>query len=132
MTMKRELEGRNVLVVEDEYLLAECLSELLQDQGAVVLGPAGSIESAFSLLSDAQLSEGLRPDAALLDVNVGGVAIDPVADRLAQLNIPFMFTSGYDRSLAPSRHAHVPHCAKPFEPAQLMRSLVALVTSPRT
>ncbi len=122
MTIKRELEGRSVLVVEDEYLLAECLSDLLQERGAVVLGPASSVESAISLLA-----QGQRPDVALLDVNVGGTAIDPVADQLAQWNVPFMFTSGYDRDLIPPRHAQAPHCAKPFEPAQLMRSLLALM-----
>ncbi len=124
MTTRRELEGRSVLVVEDEYLLAQCLSDLLEEHGAVVLGPAGSVESAFSLLT-----EGVRPDAALLDVNLGGVAIYPVADRLAELDVPFVFTSGYDRSLIPPRHADAPHCAKPFEPAQLMRSLEALVSN---
>lgn len=125
MMTKRELKGRSILVVEDEYLLAQCLSDLLEEQGAMVLGPAGNLEDAFSLLDDRA-----PPDAALLDVNLGGIDVYPVADRLAELHVPFVFTSGYDRGMIPSRHAHVPHYAKPFEPAHLIGSLAGLLPEP--
>lgn len=83
------LLGQRVLVVEDEALVAMELSRLLTAAGARVVGPAGTIEEAMALL-DAQ-----PIDRALLDVNLGGRVITPVARMLSRRSIPFVYLTGY-------------------------------------
>ena len=88
---QRLSDGRaSVLVVEDEMLIALDLQMMLEDNGFQVLGPAGSVESALRLLED------IRPDVAVLDGNLRGRPIIPVAQRLRSLEIPFVFSSAYD------------------------------------
>jgi CheY-like chemotaxis protein len=97
------------MVVEDEFLLALCLTEALEQAGASVLGPVASIEGALALIErEPQI------DAALLDMNLGGEAIYPVADRLMDARVPFIFTTGYDHSLTPARYQDIQHCNKPY------------------
>ncbi|MEH3143886.1 MAG: response regulator [Methylobacterium frigidaeris] len=104
------LSGRRVLLVEDEYFLARELDRAFRAAGAVVLGPVPSIEAALDLLQgDA------APDAAVLDVNLGGELVLPVADVLAARGVPFLFTTGYDRTTLPARHLSVRRLEKPVE-----------------
>lgn len=104
---ERSLQGRTVLIVEDEYMIAEELRLSLEDVGAHVLGPVGSIDAALEL-ADTTL------DAAVLDMNLGGVSVLPVAERLGARGIPFVFSTGYDASAMPAAFAHIPRCEKPF------------------
>ncbi len=116
------LARRRVLTVEDEYFIADELAEALQKAGATVLGPASSVEAALALLDgDAP------PEAAVLDVNVAGEMVYPVADRLTARGIPFLFTTGYDRSALPERYARVRRLEKPFEPFEVLRALRQLL-----
>lgn len=88
--LQRLADGRvSVLVVEDEVLIALDVQMMLEDHGYQVLGPAGSVESALRLL------EGSRPDVAVLDGNLRGRPIIPVALRLRSLRIPFVLSSAY-------------------------------------
>ncbi|WP_222185031.1 response regulator [Geminicoccus harenae] len=81
-----------VLVVEDEFLLAMELEAIILAQGWRVLGPVTSVEEALDLL-------GTRlPDVAVLDVNLHGVMVTPVAEALARQNIPFVLTTAYQPS----------------------------------
>jgi DNA-binding response OmpR family regulator len=81
------LRERHILVLEDEYLIAMSLQDALESAGSVVLGPAPSVDKAIKTIdSEAHI------DAAILDVNLGGVRAYPVADRLIARKIPFVLT----------------------------------------
>lgn len=106
----RSLHDCRVLVVEDEYMLADELQRELTRVGAVVLGPVPSVGMALDLLArEADL------DGAVLDVNLGGELVYPVADALTERSIPFIFVTGYDAQVLPPRFAHVPRCGKPVK-----------------
>jgi two-component system, response regulator PdtaR len=81
--------GRVVLVVEDEFLIAMDLELLLQRHGWRVLGPAATVDEALRLLA------GERPDVALLDVNLRGGLVTPVAEELRARGVPFVLASAY-------------------------------------
>ena len=100
--------GRRVLVVEDEYMLAEDLREELERAGAEVLGPVPSVKKALEILQSEP-----RPDMALLDINLQGEMAWPVADLLRNTGIPFIFATGYDAKAIPPRYADVPRTEKP-------------------
>ncbi|MEL6061554.1 MULTISPECIES: response regulator [unclassified Methylobacterium] len=112
------LSDRRVLTVEDEYFIAQELEEALRKAGVTVLGPASSVGAALALLDG-----GTPPEAAVLDVNLAGEMVYPVADRLIARGIPFLFTTGYDRSSLPTRFARVRRLEKPFEPFEVLRVL---------
>jgi ActR/RegA family two-component response regulator len=113
------LRGRTLLVVEDEYILAADLAMRLQDAGAEVVGPAGSVAEALELVE----REGSRLDGAVLDVNLGGERVYPVADALIAQGVRFVLTTGYDASAIDSKYSSVPRCEKPVDPSALARSL---------
>lgn len=115
---KRTLCGRRILVVEDEYFLADELSRGLSDAGAEVLGPIATLEGALALLKGPA-----PPDAAILDVNLGGDQVYPVADALRALDVPFLFTTGYDPATIPSRYASARRLEKPAANAAVLREL---------
>lgn len=79
----------SVLVVEDEFLIALDIQGMLEDNGHSVIGPAGSINAALLLLETA------RPDVAMLDMNLRGQLVTPVAERLRSLKISFVLASAY-------------------------------------
>ena len=114
------LQGRRVLIVEDEALVAMMVAEGLSDAGAEVVGPASSVNKAMGLIECAA-TDG-RLNAAVLDFNLGGAAVSPVADRLAALGVPFVYATGYGKSCDRGEHAAAPVLAKPFD-------LDALVTA---
>ncbi|MDR9776001.1 response regulator [Rhizobium hidalgonense] len=121
------LRGWRVLVVEDEFMLAEDLCQELAEAGAVVIGPAQSLERAMELLA---VPDGL--DAAVLDVNLQGKQVFPVADALLERQVPFVFTTGYDASVLPARFVSMRCCAKPLDMPRLMETLRSAITiSPR-
>ena len=108
------LSGLRVLVVEDIFLIAEEIAYLLGEWGCEVIGPASNLRSALHL---ADLHE---IDAALLDVNLGGEMVFPVAEVLAARNIPFLFLSAYSTASAfPPMFQESPRVGKPFTPTEL-------------
>lgn len=107
-----------ILVVEDEYLLADELATELADEGATVLGPAPTVERAMALLEAPPL-----PHGAILDLNLGGEPAFPVADALIELGVPLIFTTGYDSAAIPERFASVPTCEKPISIARVTAAL---------
>lgn len=103
------LDGRRILVVEDEFLLADDLAHSLRERGAVVLGPVRTVSEALALIQgEAAL------DAALLDVNLGREKVFAVADTLEARRVPFCFTTGYEPSSIPERFAAVLRFEKPL------------------
>ncbi len=109
---------RRVLVVEDEYFLADDLVGMLRDTGLDVVGPVGTLDDALRLVDEEQI------DCAILDVNLRGQMAFPVADRLGEAGIPFVFATGYSRAAIPDRFRDVPHMEKPFQPARLLDALL--------
>ncbi|TPE51641.1 response regulator [Amaricoccus solimangrovi] len=115
------LRGRTVLVVEDEYYLADDLRRGLEAAGAVVLGPAASLADGLRLIGD-----GRSPDLAVLDVNLRDVTVYELAEALMARGIPFVFATGYDAARIPERFEAVPKLLKPFEMGALTAALEAL------
>jgi two-component SAPR family response regulator len=112
------LLGRRILIVEDDCITAMDLAETLSAAGAQVIGPAGTIGSAFDLLRRQP-----HLDIALLDVEVEGAYVFDVADELVKLEVPIVFTTGYERNEIPSRFHTVPHCEKPISISAITRAL---------
>ncbi|WP_103255601.1 response regulator [Tabrizicola aquatica] len=83
------LANRRILVVEDEFLIAAALCDMLEDASATVVGPATNVRDAMILLQEQEV------DAAILDVNLNGAWSDPIAEELRMRRIPFIFTTGY-------------------------------------
>lgn len=108
------LAGKRILVVEDEPLLAMDIVGQLEDAGAIVVGPAASVIAALGLI------EQYRFDAALLDANLDGFAVDDVAASLARINVPFAFMSGYGKESLPASFEDVQLLPKPFNAGQLL------------
>lgn len=111
-----------VLIVEDEVLVAMEMEERVQSLGYAVLGPAPSVAAARSLLDVA------TPTAALLDVELRGERVNPVAERLRQLEIPFALLTGYARlTLDGPELAGAPRLSKPvaeIELASMLRKML--------
>jgi len=114
------LNGRCLLVVEDEFLPADDLKWELSQRGAEVVGPAGSVKEALDLLADPR-----RLDGAVLDINLRGEFVYPVADELYRRNVPFVFATGYDAWIIPERYASAPRVKKPVHVEELMRTLLS-------
>lgn len=124
--MENRLEGLRVLVVEDEYFLAHDMEQALVQLGARVLGPVGTCDDALMLIdSEEDLALGV------LDLNLQEESAIPVADRLAQKGIPFVFATGYDHMSIPDRHRDIPLWEKPFDAAALAAALPNLFGLPR-
>lgn len=118
--MTEILKGVHILLVEDEPLLAMAAEDVLAGLGAEVLGPAANVESALRLVAQRGF------DIAILDVNLRGERIDPVADELAAQGATFLFTTGHGREALPAGHQDRPWLAKPFTEAALTTMLARL------
>jgi DNA-binding response OmpR family regulator len=118
--MTTPLNGRRILVVEDEYYIAADMRDLLLRAGAEVVGPVANVPAAMWMVDTKKL------DAAVLDVNLDGVMSFPVADRLIQTGVPFTFVTGYDASALPDTYRDVPRIPKPFTSAGVVACLTQL------
>jgi PAS domain S-box-containing protein len=116
-----KLEGKRILVIEDEPLVAMDLESSLITAGCDVVGPAGTIEEARSLVADG------RYDAALLDVNLGGHPVDELVAALTQKICPFAFVTGYGREALPRGFQDAVVLGKPFGQEQLLAAIEALL-----
>jgi CheY-like chemotaxis protein len=110
------LDGLRILLVEDDFLVGQVIMELLEDAGATVLGPLGSVEQALAFIAEKAGSF----DRAVLDLNLHGRKSYPVADALLRMEVPFVFTTGYGlEAIDPAYRSH-PHCMKPITRAALL------------
>jgi CheY-like chemotaxis protein len=117
------LRGVRVLVVEDEYFVAILIEEILESAGCIVMGPIPRLPEALDAIEHEDY------DVAVLDVNLAGERINPVADALSERNIPFLFVTGYGANALPGEYAQRPHICKPFRMAELLGALSGVVTS---
>jgi DNA-binding response OmpR family regulator len=119
--MAAALEGARVLVVEDEYLVAVLIEQILEAAGCIVLGPIPRVPEALDAVDHDDY------DAAVLDVNLAGERINPVADALSERDVPFMFVTGYGANALPSEYAERPYIGKPFRMAELLGMLSSIL-----
>lgn len=127
MTHELALQGLRVLVVEDQYTIAAELTRLLEEHGAVVVGPFGHL----ALASAAARDTSQHLDAAVLDINLHSEAVFPVSDELRRRGIPFVFASGYQASALPAAYRNEPMVEKPVDTNALATLLLELVLSRR-
>jgi DNA-binding response OmpR family regulator len=116
----KPLEGVRVLIVEDEFLLAVLLQEDLHELGCTTAGPFTNIESAL----DGAPHENF--DIAILDINLNGKPVFPLADALIARGHPVILLTGYSVLDLPERFRACPRVAKPYDLAVLTRELVRL------
>ncbi|MRX52196.1 response regulator [Paracoccus sp. S-4012] len=117
MTGAQPLAGRHILVVDD-FLMAQDVAASLTPAGAHVVGPAPSVTEALNLVARVE-----QLDAAVLDFNLRGETVYPVADALKDRSVPFVFVTGYDPDTIAARRAAVPVFEKPFNADQVMDGL---------
>jgi CheY-like chemotaxis protein len=120
------LDGCRILVVEDDFFLADDLSATLRSFGAEVIGPAATYHDGLLMLV-----AGGRIDVALLDINLRGEMAYPLADILLDQGVAVVLATGYDQSALPERFSHVVHVEKPFDVAMLARALPELMRRSR-
>ena len=99
-----------VLVVEDEYYLADDLRRELEGAGAVILGPVSTVARALAALDGDE-----TPDVAVLDINLRDETVWPVAEALEARGIGFVFATGYGEDILPTRFRNVPFFRKPVD-----------------
>ena len=112
------LSGRRILLVEDEYFIADDMVRQFEERGAEVIGPFARIEDALVAVSSDQ-----HLDGAVLDINLHGRMVFPLADELAARGVRFVFATGYDHQRIPSRHDHIVRCEKPADPEAVVAAL---------
>jgi CheY-like chemotaxis protein len=119
--MSGALDGLRVLVVEDEPLVAMDIAAVLRRAGAAVLGPAHRLDAALALAAEEVL------DGALLDINLAGANVFPLADALAARGVPFMFLTGYEPEILPQAHRDRPLYRKPYTSARLVKAVAKVL-----
>jgi DNA-binding response OmpR family regulator len=110
-----------ILIVEDEMLVAMLIEDAVADLGHEIVGPAMRLETAMVAASDEQV------DFAILDINLAGKQSFPVADKLRERGIPFLFASGYGKAGLIDPYLNAAILQKPFSIAQIAGALGKLV-----
>jgi CheY-like chemotaxis protein len=116
---ERPLGGLRILVVEDETMLFFLAEDMLTELGCAAVLHASRVKDALALLANE------RPDVAMLDVNLAGEQAYPIAERLAAIDIPFVFATGYGMEGIPPHWASRPVVQKPFTLDMLGRAIAA-------
>ena len=108
---------RSVLLVEDEVMIRMMVADMLGELGYIIAGEADDIDEAVRLVQTTDF------DIAILDVNVNGRVISPVAEAVTLRGLPFVFATGYGSSGLPEKFRDVPTLQKPFQMATLQRAI---------
>jgi CheY-like chemotaxis protein len=122
--MPSTFADQRVLVAEDDYVVAQQMAHELRALGARIIGPASTPDAALQLACEHRL------DAAVLDINLRGGAVYPVADLLSRNGVPFLFATAYDLRAIPERYAEVRVYDKAAEVLTLAEAL-SLVLEPK-
>ena len=112
-----DLRQKRILVVEDELMIRMLLEDMLAELGCTIAAEATHIKDALEAVRNAAF------DVAILDVNIGGEPISPVADALAARGTPFVFATGYGERALPESHRERPTLKKPFQLEHLKHTL---------
>ncbi len=119
------LNGTRVLVVEDEAAISMLLEDMLLDFGCTVVGPAARLATAL------EMAEGETFEIAILDVNVAGEPIYPVAEMIVKRDLPLVFSTGYGGAGIREPFRDRPVVQKPFSQADLKRTLITAMKAAR-
>ncbi len=115
-----------ILLVEDEFLVGLLVQETLREFGFAPVGP-------YSTLASAREASRSHPiDAAVLDVNLNGEMVYPLAEELVTRGIPFVLLTGYGTADLPPALRAVPHLAKPCDLAALVKRLQSMIATARS
>ena len=115
-----------MLIVEDEYFLADDLRQILAEYGAEVLGPVATLGEGLDIIASDS-----RIDSAVLDVQLRGKDVFAISAALKSRKIPFVFTTGFGESKIPPEYENIPRLEKPFELGALIDALEAAVDEQR-
>ncbi len=120
-----DFAGRRILLVEDDFLVALGAADLLEGAGCEVVGPAASLAAALHLIQSKSI------DAAILDVNIAGQMVWPVAEELQRRGVPFLFLSAYpEAGIVPRLFAGTSRLEKPFDERELLHHLAVMCGVP--
>jgi two-component SAPR family response regulator len=119
MTRADALQGLQILIVEDDYLIAATLMEALQEAGARILGPLGQLDEALAFVRQ----HGAELGGVVLDLNLHGQTSYPIADALLEAGVRFVFVTGYDAGALDAAYRGYPRCEKPFQPEAIVAAL---------
>jgi len=119
--MTSDSTPRRVFVVEDEVMIRMLLEDMLTDLGYGVAASAGGLDEAIALARDSEF------DLAILDVNLNGHSVYPVADVLEQRGVPFVFSTGYGERGLPEPYRDRPTLQKPFQLENLDKALATIM-----
>ena len=122
--LEKPLLGCRILIVEDNFLLAETVADVLEGAGARIVGPFVTMVEALE-----RLTELTAIDGAVLDIGLDGQESYPLAEALQTTGIPFLFLTGVERHDLPKQFARTPHVLKPFSEEKLIRRLVEIGVS---
>jgi CheY-like chemotaxis protein len=111
MTSSKKL---SVLIVEDETMIRVLLCEMLEELGHAIAGQTARVDEALALVNSP-----LAFDLAILDVNLDGMTVEPIAAAVERRGLPFVFATGYGESGVPERFRGRPFLDKPFTIADL-------------
>lgn len=114
---KRELSNREVLVVEDEMMIAMLIEDMLDELGCKLVGQAASVPRALELIGNESI------EVAILDLNLDGKDTYAIADALQRKNVPFIFATGYGSAGLRQEYGNRPVLQKPFQQKDLEMAL---------
>ncbi len=115
------IQGKRILVIEDEFIVAAMLCDILEDAGAEPVGPVGRVSEGLAII------ECERFDAAVLDWNLHGQSSEPIARALAERGVPFVIATGYGAVDGPYSDRAI--LGKPYVPQLLIERIAALLTA---
>jgi DNA-binding NtrC family response regulator len=118
MNVRTDVTGKKVLLVEDEYFIADDMARYFEQSGMTVVGPAARVKDALHLIAGTP-----DLDGAVLDINLQDESVFAVADALSRRNVPFIFATGYDAAVIPSNYGQIKRCEKPVDPAKVAATL---------
>jgi DNA-binding response OmpR family regulator len=121
MTGGLALDGKRVLVIEDDYYLATDQAATIKTAGGTVVACTANPDEAHALMEREQI------DCALVDINLGNGPAFETAQALRDHHIPFIFTTGYDAAVVPNEFRNVVRLEKPFDHKKLLTTLVSIL-----